>query len=90
MNNSNDKSQNNHDEQQPISTSLQLALIAAILTTIADGIATISAIAAIDEARSDAQKEKQDQSDSDERLDRMQKQIDQLTKELAKFKSSRF
>lgn len=89
INNSNDNCQSEQEEQQPVSTSLQLALISSTLMTFADGIAIIAAFAAIDEAKSEAQKEEQDLSDYDARLDRMQKQIDKLTKEIAKIKSSR-
>ncbi|MGM7635179.1 hypothetical protein [Bacillus sp. Hm123] len=88
MNNTDSKSEQN--EQSPISSSLRLALIAAILTTIADGMAAIAAISAIDEEIINAEKEKQEQKELDEKLEQMQKQIDKLTNELTKIKSSRF
>ncbi|KAB7709081.1 hypothetical protein F9802_02875 [Bacillus aerolatus] len=88
MNNTDSKSEQN--EQSPISSSLRLALIAAILTTIADGIAAIAAIAAIDEEIINAEKEKQDQKELDEKFEQMQEQIDKLTNELTKMKYSKF
>lgn len=74
------------NDQSPISASLRLALIAGILTTIADGIATLAALAAIDEAIIDAEKAKQAQKELDDKFEKMQQQIDQLTTELENVK----
>lgn len=79
-----------HEEPTSISASLRLALISSILITIADGIATISVIAAIDEELSNGESEKQDQKELDDKFENMQKQIDKLTYELAKVRSARF
>ncbi|MBD7908286.1 hypothetical protein [Sporosarcina gallistercoris] len=79
-----------NEEPTPISASLRLALISSILITIADGIATISVIAAIDEELSNGESEKQDQKELDDKFENMQKQIDKLTYELAKVRSARF
>ncbi|MBM7647488.1 hypothetical protein JOC78_000409 [Bacillus ectoiniformans] len=78
----------NQNEQSTISSSLRLALIAGILTTIADGIATIAALQAIDEEIISQQQDKQDQMELDAKLEKLQEQIDQLTDELLKIKSS--
>ncbi|MGG0643301.1 hypothetical protein ABE021_05025 [Sporosarcina gallistercoris] len=83
--NSYNNSKAKQDEPQPVNTSLQLALISSILMPIADGIATISAIAAIEEEAN----EKQNQENSDKRLDQMQQQIDKLAKEIAEVKSAK-
>ncbi|CAH0184768.1 MULTISPECIES: hypothetical protein [Peribacillus] len=77
-------SNSEQNEQSQISPSLRLGLTAAILTTIADGIAAIAVLTAIDEAIIDTEKEKQDQKELDEKLEKMQQQIDKLTNELTK------
>lgn len=82
MNNTYSKSEQN--EQSPISPSLRLGLTGAILTTIADGITAIAVLTAIDEAIIDTEKEKQDQKELDEKLEKMQQQIDKLKNELTK------
>ncbi|WHY57604.1 hypothetical protein [Peribacillus simplex] len=82
MNNTYSKSEQN--EKPPISPSLRLGLTAAILTTIADGIAAIAVLTAMDEAIIDSEKEKQDQKELDEKLEKMQQQIDKLTNVLTK------
>ncbi len=82
MNNTNSKSE--QSDQSPISSSLRLALITAILTTIEEGIATIEAITVIDEEIINSEKEKQDQKELDEKFEKMQQQIDKLTTELTK------
>ncbi|ASS96562.1 hypothetical protein [Peribacillus simplex] len=82
MNNTYSKSEQN--EQSPISPSLRLGLTAAILTTIADGIAAIAVLTAMDEVIIETEKEKQDQKELDEKLEKMQQQIDKLTNVLTK------
>ncbi|ULM98108.1 hypothetical protein L8956_05150 [Peribacillus frigoritolerans] len=82
MNNTYSKSEQN--EQSPISPSLRLGLTAAILTTIADGLTALAILTAMDEAIIDSEKEKQDQKELDEKLEKMQQQIDKLTNVLTK------
>ncbi|MDM5219532.1 hypothetical protein QUF86_01620 [Peribacillus sp. NJ11] len=89
MNNTYSKSEQNEtkseqNEQSPISPSLRLGLTAAILTTIADGLATLAILTSMDEAIIDSEKEKQDQKELDEKLEKMQQQIDKLTNVLTK------
>ncbi|MFK2825337.1 hypothetical protein QYG89_06505 [Bacillus sp. B190/17] len=82
-------SQQEQTDQSPVTSSLRLALIAVALTTLADAIATVAALQAIDEAIIDDVKAKQEQKELDEKLEKMQQQIDQLTKEIAKMNMSR-
>ncbi|PLS17409.1 hypothetical protein CVD28_12710 [Bacillus sp. M6-12] len=88
MNNTDPNSEQN--DQQTIPSSLRLALIASILTTIADGIGTISALAAIDEQEAANEKEKQAQKDLDDKFQKVQLQIDKLTNELSRLKYRSF
>ena len=80
----------NENDQLSIPSSLRLALIASILTTIADGIATISALTAIDELQIAQEKEKQDKKDLDEKFKKIQLQIDKLSNELSKVGNQKF
>ena len=86
MNNTDSNSEQNNQTSIPVS--LRLALFAATLTTIADGIAVLSALAAIDEAQIANEKEKQDNTDLEEKLNNIQLQIDQLTIGLSKARDS--
>lgn len=86
MNNKDSNSELNDLPSIPVS--LRLALIAATLTTIADGIAVLSALAAIDEIQIASEKEKQDKNDLDEKINKLQHQIDQLTIGLSKTRDS--
>lgn len=83
------RSQPQEDNQSPITPSLRLAALAAILTTVADAMAVIAALQAMDEAVIEDQKSKQEQKELDEKLEKMQQQIDQLTNELLKMKASK-
>ncbi|TCI99265.1 hypothetical protein [Cytobacillus praedii] len=84
MNNSDSNSEQN-DTSSELS-SLKLALIAAAITTIGDGIATIAALTAIDEAKIAEKKDSKAQKDLDEKLLKMQRQIDRLSREMSKIK----
>lgn len=84
MNNSDSNSEQNSASSEV--SSLKLALIAAAITTIGDGIATIAALTAIDEAKIAEKKDTKAQKDLDEKLLKMQKQIDKLSKEISKIK----
>ena len=77
-------------DQQTIPASLRLALTASILTTIADGLAVLSALSAIDELKIAEEKEKQDAKDLDEKFQKIQLQINKLTKEISKMKSQSY
>ncbi|USK54214.1 hypothetical protein LIS82_22005 [Cytobacillus solani] len=84
MNNSDSNSEQN-DTSSELS-SLKLALIAAAITTIGDGIATIAALTAIDEAKIAEKNDSKAQKDLDEKLLKMQRQIDRLSREMSKIK----
>jgi septal ring factor EnvC (AmiA/AmiB activator) len=73
-------------EQPAIGLSLKLAVLAAALTTIADAIATVAALEAIDEFNAADTQAKQDQQELDDKLNKMQRQINILTYELSKIK----
>jgi hypothetical protein len=73
-------------EQPAIGLSLKLAVLAAALTTIADAIATVAALEAIDEFIAADTQAKQDQQELDDKLNKMQRQINILTYELSKIK----
>jgi septal ring factor EnvC (AmiA/AmiB activator) len=76
-------------EQTMISSSLRFALLASALTTIGDAIAIISVLEAIDESIAEDIQAKKDQQELDDKLEKMQKQIDRLTYELAQIKKGR-
>lgn len=76
------------DEESSIGFSLQLALIAAILTTVADAIAALAALEAIEEAKAAESVEQQKQKDMNDQFKNMQEQIDMLKDELAAIKST--
>ncbi|MFE8697925.1 hypothetical protein ACFYKT_16410 [Cytobacillus sp. FJAT-53684] len=84
MNNSDSNSEQNNTSSEL--SSLKLALIAAAITTIGDGIATIAALTAIDEAKIAEKKDSKAQKDLDEKLLKMQRQIDRLSREMSKMK----
>lgn len=73
------KNDSNTDSQETsIDSSLQLALIAAALTTLADLIATFSALEAIDEARIQNEADKQAQEALDARFKTIEDQLKNL------------
>ena len=76
-------------EQTTISSSLRLAVIATSLTTLGDAIATIAALEAIDESIAADIQAKKDQQELDDKLEKMQNQIDLLTYELTQIKKGR-
>lgn len=86
MNSPNDN--NELENQSPILPSLRLRLLSTLVGLSADVILLLSVLASIDEVVVADEKAKQDQKELDERLTKMQKQIDQLTKELIKIKSA--
>jgi cell division protein ZapA (FtsZ GTPase activity inhibitor) len=88
MNNTDSNSKQN--DQQTIPASFRLALTSSILTTIADGLAVLAALSAIDELKIAEEKEKQDAKDLDEKFQKLQLQINKLTKELSKMKSQSY
>ena len=66
-----------------------MGLLAAALTTLGDAIAAIAALEAIDESITADIQAKKDQQELDDKLEKMQKQIDRLTYELAQIKKGR-
>lgn len=66
------------NDESALPSSLKLALIAAILVTLADGLAAIAAISAIEEAINEIEKEQQQQKELNEKIEKMQKEIDKL------------
>ncbi len=87
MNNTNNTNTTSEQkEQTSISPSLRLALLAAAISTIGDALGTIAALEAIDESIAADIKSKQDQQELDDKLQKMQRQIDILIYELSKIK----
>jgi hypothetical protein len=84
MNNTNTTSE--QKEQTSMSPSLRLALLSAAIVTIGDALGTIAALEAIDEFTAAESKAKQDQQELDDKLQKMQRQIDLLIYELSKIK----
>ena len=76
-------------EQTTISSSLRFGLLGAALTTLGDAIATIAALEAIDESITADIQAKKDQQELDDKLEKMQNQIDRLTDELTQIKKGR-
>ena len=74
----------NPDSQnlQTDSESAKLAVIAGVITTFGDALATLAAVLAIEEAREEVRQEQGNTGDNKN----MQKQIDYLTSELDKIK----
>ena len=64
-------------------------MIATSLTTLGDSLAAIAALEAIDEFIASDIQAKNDQQELDDKLEKMQKQIDGLTDELAQIKKDR-
>ncbi|MBP2078100.1 hypothetical protein [Oceanobacillus polygoni] len=82
------KNDSNTDNQDTsIDSSLQLALIAAALTTLADLIATFSALEAIDEARIQNEADKQAQEALDARFKTIEDQLKNLEDVIQDLKS---
>ncbi|MFG6146898.1 hypothetical protein [Halobacillus sp. B23F22_1] len=73
-----------NDDQNPLDKSLTLALTAAILTTVADAIAVLSALEAIEESIIAAEEDKKAQQELNDTLEGLQQQIDALTDQLSK------
>ncbi|AHN21743.1 hypothetical protein EYB33_10625 [Lysinibacillus sphaericus] len=63
----------------------KLAVIAGIITTLGDVLATIAAIMALEEA----QKSNNNNNNNSNKIDELEKQVQYLTKELHKLKHSR-
>lgn len=63
----------------------KLAVIAGIITTLGDALATIAAIMALEEA----QKSNNNNNNNSNKIDELEKQVQYLTKELHKLKHSR-
>jgi len=76
------------NEESPLEFSLQLQLIASLLGIIADALGIWSILEAIDEANIAEEQEIQNQNGLDDKLQKMQAQIDQLTEELANVKKT--
>lgn len=86
MSNSNNNS--NSNEEQTLATSLRLALIATVLTTIGDAITIIASLEAIDEFYESLEADKRSQLELEKKLDELQNQIDELKNELSELKSN--
>ena len=85
--NENDKNAG-QNEEAPLAFSLQLELIASLLGIIADALSVWAILEAIDEANIAEEQEIQNQNGLDDKLQKMQEQIDQLTEELANAKKT--
>ncbi|MGE6486812.1 hypothetical protein [Paenisporosarcina sp. NPDC076898] len=69
--------------------SAKLALIASVITTFGDALATVAAALALEEAANSNTQDFQNQNSQDKQLIQMQKQIDYLTNQVAKLNKSR-
>lgn len=76
-------------EQTSISASLRFGLLGAALSTLGDALQTIAALEAIDESIAADIQAKKDQQELDDKLEKMQNQIDLLTDELTQIKKGR-
>ena len=76
--NENPDSQNLHTDSE----SAKLAVVAGLISTFGDALATLAAVLAIEEAREEARQEQGNTGDNKN----MQKQIDNLTYEIEKIK----
>ncbi len=75
--------QNNFEEN----AAAKLAILGAVIATIGDGISAIAAVMALEESILDDARQQQDQKELDQKFQKMQKQIDDLTNQLSKMKS---
>lgn len=80
------KTNSEQNDQPTLPPSLRLALIAAIIATIEDLFVILATLEAIDEYIIAEEKEKKAQKDLDEKFQKIQQQIDVLTKELSRMK----
>ncbi|OAH57754.1 MULTISPECIES: hypothetical protein [Bacillaceae] len=78
--NNNQKGQNS---SLPENYADKLAVIASVITTFGDALATVAAVLALEEAANSNTQDQRSQSDRDQQLIRMQKQIDYLTDQLS-------
>ena len=76
------KNNQNKSNEFPESQAAQLAVIAGLITTLGDGLATIAALLAIEEAKQSPQSDSNSIDDSQN----LQKQIDDLSKEIKQIK----
>ena len=74
----------NSDETLP--NSVKLGLLAAITGLIADAISLLSLLESIEELKDEAQEKKKTQKDLDDKFQMMQKQINELSKEIQRMK----
>ena len=76
-------------EQTTISSSLRFGLLGAALATIDYALATIAALEARDESIAADIQTKKDQQELDDKLEKLQRQIDRLTYKLSQIKKGR-
>lgn len=76
--NNNELTQDNN----PINQAATLAVIAGLITTLGDGLATVAAALALQEA----QQKDSNGSDNSQQMQQMQQQIDYLTKEVKRLR----
>ncbi|MGB3259970.1 hypothetical protein [Paenisporosarcina sp.] len=73
----------------PENRSAKLALIASVISTFGDALATVAAALALEEAANSNTQDLQNQNSQDKQLIQMQKQIDYLTNQVAKLNKSK-
>lgn len=86
---SNNEEQKERNEEDMISFSLRLELMAAIVGVVAEALDVWANLEAIEEEKIEAAEEKrQAEAELNDRLEQMQAEIDELTEELAQLKQN--
>ncbi len=75
---------NGQNGESPDLVAARLTLIGAALSTIGDGLQAIGAAIALQELENPSNQNQQDPPDYSKQIARLQKQVDQLTKQMAK------
>jgi len=77
---------NSSNSEETLPNSVKLGLLAAITGLIADAISLLSLLESIEELKDEAQEKKKTQKDLDDKFQMMQKQINELSKEIQRMK----
>ncbi|MBM7601602.1 hypothetical protein JOC34_004030 [Virgibacillus halotolerans] len=83
----NDESAEQQTEQSPLDLSIKLELIASVFSTIGEALGILALLEAIEEEKIEDKQEQQEQKELDQKLERMQAQIDTLTNALDEIKN---
>lgn len=85
---SNNEEQKERNEEDMISFSLRLELMAAIVGVVAEALDVWANLEAIEEEKIEAEEKRQAEAELNDRLEQMQAEIDELTEELAQIKQN--